>query len=432
MANALGELFADMSYEIKVKRGEDPQTVKYKPTEFPKKIRDISVGIDTSDATATEDDLAQGATAYVNGKKISGALNVLSTVIVDAEQVEGTSDSVNMSVTQPMRMIVEGGAVVTMSAPLSDFGDATAEDVAVGKTFTSADGMLVVGTAESSGGGGGSSGGGGTLPAGIYLSASDITNPTIYRHKRFMLNGELYASCYPGTGSGFLRTLYKWNGTAWETLLTTSSTSTDIAGGAMDAVAWKCAEYNGKLHMLDGKTHHVFDGTNLTKTTALPNGESTSICVCNGKLYASSNAYKAGALYEWDDGNSTWNTVTTFTTVSFAGLVYSCGGHLYFIDGKTVYKYADGTLTSWGTAPVSANAYFHVDDTRYCYENSSYYTKWYRVNLETMEYTELGKHPSLYQVYPTLNADELSFTGCTYGTNSRFPFFVVNIVEATE
>ena len=278
------------------------------------------------------------------------------------------------------------------------------------------------------GGGGGS--GGGTLPAGMYLSASDIPNPSNYRHKRFMFNGELYASCYPGTGSGYLRTIYKWNGTAWKTLLTTSSTTTDIAGGGMDSVGWVCAECNGKLHLLDGNVHHVFDGTTLTNTTELPSGESVSICVCEGKLYASSQDYEAGALYEWDDDNSTWITLATFSTPSLIGRVCSYGGQLYFILNANVYKYVDGTLTTWGTAPVSTNNYFYVDNTLYCYKVNSYYTVWYKVNLETMEYTELGTTPSFANIYPTLNADKLSFAGCTYTTNSKFPFFVANIVES--
>ena len=45
---------------------------------------------------------------------------------------------------------VVDGATIAALAPVSDFGDATAADVAKGKTFTSAAGLKVVGTAEGS------------------------------------------------------------------------------------------------------------------------------------------------------------------------------------------------------------------------------------------------------------------------------------------
>lgn len=48
MANVLGELFSKIAYEIKKKTG-DPDTVKYKPAEFPAKIKSISVGEGSGD-----------------------------------------------------------------------------------------------------------------------------------------------------------------------------------------------------------------------------------------------------------------------------------------------------------------------------------------------------------------------------------------------
>lgn len=286
---------------------------------------------------------------------------------------------------------------------------------------------------KASGGSGGGGTGGGSLPAGVYLSASPIKNPTTNRHKRFMFNGELYASCYPNTGSGNLRTIYKWNGTAWETLLTSSSASTDIAGGGMDSVNWNCAEFNGKLHMVDGKYHYVFDGENLVRTTDCTGASETTLCVWQGKLYlVDSHSSNTRGLYEWDDDSSAWNTVTTFSFYPGEGISY--GDQLYCINGTTVYKYVDDTLTSWGNAPASMREYVCVGNELYCC-NVNYglgLTMWYQVNLETMEYTEIGTTPTFANIYPTLNTDELSFTGCTYTTNSNFPFFVVNIIEASE
>lgn len=279
--------------------------------------------------------------------------------------------------------------------------------------------------------GGGSSGGGGTLSTGVYLSASDIKNPTNYRHRRFMFNGTLYASASNLAGAGYLNVLYRWNGTAWEQLLKSSSSTAGINNINIDSVGWKCAEYKGKLHMIDAKLHAVFDGTNITKSTDLPNSDCT-ICVCNGKLYVYSNTYSCKSLYEWDDANNAWNTVATSS--STLGNMITYGGQLYFASGTTVTKYVNGTFTTWGTAPEFINDYICVGDEMYCYYNNfaTGLIMWYKVNLETMEYTELGKQPRFNSMFFTGNADELSFVGTAYSSNSYHPFFVVNIIEATE
>ena len=73
MSNNLQNIFTDIANAIRNKKGIS-NTIK--PINMGNEILSISTGTDTSDATATSNDILLGKTAYANGGKIEG--NILS------------------------------------------------------------------------------------------------------------------------------------------------------------------------------------------------------------------------------------------------------------------------------------------------------------------------------------------------------------------
>ena len=111
-----------------------------------------SGGLDTSDATATANDIAKDKTAYVGGEKVTGSLKLANSLTFSSAVASWDSQNskLMLSGTNPIRCIVSAKGTSKMYCTGDKLGDAAASDVAEGKTFTSSAGLKVTGTAKAS------------------------------------------------------------------------------------------------------------------------------------------------------------------------------------------------------------------------------------------------------------------------------------------
>lgn len=145
---SLKQLFQNICNSIRNFKGLS-NTTKIKVSNIPNEIKNI-----TNNATATASDLANGVIAYGKNGKITGNITTYGVNKVYTHQtlsIATTADKkIILDFTPSQDILFRKSSVCRIAYPLEYLGTAIANDVAKGKTFTSASGIKIAGTADFS------------------------------------------------------------------------------------------------------------------------------------------------------------------------------------------------------------------------------------------------------------------------------------------
>lgn len=198
-----------------------------------KVVYGATVLVDLTEDTVSASDLAEGVTAHsADGELITGTLPKTTGIIYNADSVEfkdwsSSPDTIRLkkAITED-RIFKTGGSGLSIDAKASEFGDATPEDVAKGKTFTSASGLKVTGTHECA------SGGDSTLNCEMQ-TISNVTSPKA----TFKGTGGTYKvyGYGKGTSSGYTTPKYAFAGGKYYTISSWGNDTTTTLNITVDS-----------------------------------------------------------------------------------------------------------------------------------------------------------------------------------------------------
>lgn len=275
-------------------------------------------GVDTSDATATASDLAEGKTAYVNGEKITGSVST-SSIDVASLTPSQTGTSIQLSYAPTSDRLVRSGSTVKLSSSASNFGDATAADVVNGKTFTSSAGLKITGTHECSGG--------------IDTSDATAAGSEILKDKTAYVNGEKVTGTLEYVPSG-------------------TTTSRSYMTDSADNVSVMTIQ-SSKFLEIDSDTitepFALLNGSKVGCGTKLSNlGDAVASDVAQGKTFTSASGLKVTGTHVCDGGLDTSDATATAEDIADGKTAYVNGSKI----AGTISTKSDGDVYETSTDPV--------------------------------------------------------------------------------